>query len=291
MNKFTIKDIENLSGIKAHTIRIWEQRYQIIRPKRKSTNHRIYDNDDLKRILRISYLYHCGFKISKIAQLSEEEIKKIALEMPHQDRFYEIHANQMMEAMIDFDQIRFEKIFHNLLLHIGFEQTITKVIYPYLERVGLLWMTGNIIPAQEHFASNLIRKKILVAIDGLKLPHASPSHFLLFLPEGEFHEIPLLFAHYLLKRSGKMVTYLGCNVPLEDVKVFVGLKKVTHLYTHMVTNFTKQVIHAYVQQLAEYFPAQQIVLAGPQIHHLNLALPANIQQLPSLETMMAYTQS
>lgn len=291
MNKFTIKDIENLSGIKAHTIRIWEQRYQIIRPKRKSTNHRIYDNDDLKRILRISYLYHCGFKISKIAQLSEEEIKKIALEMPHQDRFYEIHANQMMEAMIDFDQIRFEKIFHNLLLHIGFEQTITKVIYPYLERVGLLWMTGNIIPAQEHFASNLIRKKILVAIDGLKLPHASPSHFLLFLPEGEFHEIPLLFAHYLLKRSGKMVTYLGCNVPLEDVKVFVGLKKITHLYTHMVTNFTKQEIHAYVQQLAEYFPAQQIVLAGPQIHHLNLALPANIQQLPSLEAMMAYAQS
>lgn len=291
MNKFTIKDIENLSGIKAHTIRIWEQRYQIIRPKRKSTNHRIYDNDDLKRILRISYLYHCGFKISKIAQLSEEEIKKIALEMPHQDRFYEIHANQMMEAMIDFDQIRFEKIFHNLLLHIGFEQTITKVIYPYLERVGLLWMTGNIIPAQEHFASNLIRKKILVAIDGLKLPHASSSHFLLFLPEGEFHEIPLLFAHYLLKRSGKMVTYLGCNVPLEDVKVFVGLKKITHLYTHMVTNFTKQEIHAYVQQLAEYFPTQQIVLAGPQIHHLNLALPANIQQLPSLEAMMAYAQS
>src|SRR5690606_38297146 len=114
----------------------------------------------------------------------------------------QVYVNQLVEAMIDFDQVRFEKIFHNTLLRMGFEQAMLKVIYPYLEKVGLLWLADCVIPAQEHFASNIIRKKLMVAIDGLDMPPEDGEKFLLFLPEGEFHEIPLLFAQYLMKKHG-----------------------------------------------------------------------------------------
>ena len=170
MNFFSIRDIENLTGIKAHTLRIWEQRYQLLNPKRRESKHRFYDNDDLKYILRIAYLYNNGYKISQIASFSEEEITKMALELRPNDDNSEIFINQLTEAAIDLDQTRFDKILHTLVLHAGFEKSIIKVLFPLLKRIGLLWLTGNVIPAQEHFASALIVKKMLVAIDGLEKP-------------------------------------------------------------------------------------------------------------------------
>ena len=120
MNFFSISDIESLTGIKAHTLRIWEQRYDLLNPKRKESKHRLYDNEDLKYILRIAFLYHNGYKISKIVSLSEEEIKKMALETTPGKENYQVFVNQLTEASIDFDQVRFEKILHNLVLHLGF---------------------------------------------------------------------------------------------------------------------------------------------------------------------------
>ncbi|HEY9259827.1 MerR family transcriptional regulator, partial [Chitinophaga sp.] len=182
MNTFTIKDIENFTGIKAHTIRIWEQRYPLFQARRKDTNHRTYDSDDLKTLLRIAYLYHHGIKISRIAALSSAEQNKLSLDIAGKGQSTLLSVNELIAATLDYDQPRFENIFYNQVLHLGFEKCITRVVYPFLEKIGVLWLTGNVIPAQEHFSSNIIRAKIMTAIDGQPTNTAATDHFLLFLP-------------------------------------------------------------------------------------------------------------
>lgn len=292
MNSFTIKDIESLTGIKAHTIRIWEQRYKLLRPKRKDTNHRIYDNGDLKHIMRIAYLYHHGYKISRIAGMTDEEVKQLSLEESGKKgtQLHQAYINQLIEAMIDFDQHRFEKIFHNVLLRMGFEQCMLKVIYPYLEQVGLLWLADRVIPAQEHFATNIIRKKLLVAIDGLDLPTEGNERFLVFLPQGEYHEIPVLFMQYLLKKQGCSVVNFGCNIPLEDIRFYTDRKPVDHIYTHLVTNFPQRVLDSLARDMATLFPDIPLSISGPQVARLPQPLPPNIHTVPSLEEMLQFAR-
>ena len=148
MNHFTIKDIENLCGIKAHTLRIWEQRYnKLFVPKRKQSQHRIYDNDDLKELLRISFLYHNGHKISKIAELNPEQIQQLVETFSITEDNHEVFIHQLIEAGVDFDEEKFEKIVNGLVLRVGLEKSIINVFYPFLQRIGLLWMTNNLIPA------------------------------------------------------------------------------------------------------------------------------------------------
>lgn len=292
MNSFTIKDIESLTGIKAHTIRIWEQRYKLLRPKRKDTNHRVYSNAELKHMLRIAYLYRHGYKISKIAVMTEEEIRRQSLDEAGQKgpHLQQVYVNQLVEAMIDFDQVRFEKIFHSTLLSMGFEQAMLKVIYPYLEKVGLLWLADCVIPAQEHFASNIIRKKLMVAIDGLDMPPEGGEKFLLFLPEGEFHEIPLLFAQYLMKKHGCAVVYFGANVPQEDLRFYVERKRVDHVYTHIITNFPQKTLDNLVKDLGKHFPSIPVTISGPQVSRITASLPANIMLLNTLTEMVDFAR-
>lgn len=292
MNSFTIKDIESLTGIKAHTIRIWEQRYKLLRPKRKDTNHRVYTNADLKHMLRIAYLYRHGYKISKIAVMTEEEIRQLSIDESGQKspHLHHVYINQLVEAMIDFDQVKFEKIFHNILLRMGFEQCMLRVIYPYLEKVGLLWLADCVIPAQEHFASNIIRKKLMVAIDGLDIPAEDGEKFLLFLPEGEFHEIPLLFAQYLLKKNGCAVVNFGANVPMEDLRFYIQRKRVDQVYTHIITNFPQKALDNFVKELGKYFPSVPITLSGPQVTRITAPLPENITVLHTLTDMVDFAR-
>ncbi|WP_343303205.1 MerR family transcriptional regulator [Chitinophaga niabensis] len=292
MNSFTIKDLESLTGIKAHTIRIWEQRYNVMRPKRKDTNHRVYDNGDLKHIMRIAYLYRHGYKISKIAMMTDEQIKQLSLEEGGQKgtHLHQVYINQLVEAMIDFDQTKFEKIFHNVLLRMGFEQTILKVIYPYMERIGLLWLVDCVIPAQEHFAANIIRKKLMVAIDGLDLPKEEDEKFLLFLPEGEFHEVPLLFTQYMLKKHGCAVINFGANVPLEDLTFYTERKQVDHIYTHIITNFPQKALDNFVRDLGRLFPGIPVTISGPQIVRITPPLPDNVTLLMSMEEVLQYVR-
>src|SRR3954451_802666 len=153
MNQFTIKDIENLSGIKAHTWRIWEQRYGLGIPQRKDSNHRFYDNDNLKQILRISYLYHSGLKISKIASLGEEQIKAITEDRLLKGNGYEYYVKEFLEASIDLDEEKFERTFQEALNQMPVEEVVINILYPFQNRVGVLWLTDHVIPAQEHFTS------------------------------------------------------------------------------------------------------------------------------------------
>lgn len=290
MNFFSIRDIENLTGIKAHTLRIWEQRYQLFNPKRRESKHRFYDNDDLKFILRIAYLYNNGFKISQIAGFSENEIMQMALELkPHDDNF-DIYINQLTEAAIDLDQVRFDKILHTLVLHAGFEKSIIKVLFPLLKKIGLLWLTGNVIPAQEHFASALIIKKMLVAIDGLEKPvNNKDRKVLLFTPVGELHEIPLLFMHYMLKKNGVPHIYLGKNVSLDMLDLVCRQHPVNQLYFHVITNLTRCDMKEYVCRLSQMFPDKEIVFSGSQACQCEGA-PANVRRLMCNEEMMLFTR-
>ena len=289
MNFFSISDIENLTGIKAHTLRIWEQRYKMFNPKRKESRHRQYDNEDLKYILRIAFLYNNGYKISKIAGFSEEEIKKLALDTTSGKENYQVFVNQLTEASIDFDQSRFEKILHNLILHLGFEKTVIQILFPLLNKIGLLWMTDKVSPAQEHFASALVIKKILVAIDGLDKPPGEGllRKVLLFSPEGEHHEIPLLFTHYLLKKNAVPFVYVGKNARLEALKDFSQQHNPTQLYCHLVTNLLTSDLNAYLKKISSAFPDKEIFFSGPQARKVDTQ-PHNIRLLKTADAMLAF---
>lgn len=290
MNHFTIKDIENLSGIKAHTLRIWEQRYRLFVPKRKESKHRYYDNEDLKHILRISQLYHNGVKISKIARLSDENIRSMAMERVEEQQSKSTYIHKLIEAAIDFNEDDFEILLDKAFKHFGFESTIIDIVYLFLERVGLLWLTDHMIPAQEHFASNIVRRKIIAHIEQLKIsPVASPHNYVLFTLEGEYHEIPLLLSHYLMKASGKRCTYMGVDLPFSDLKAYVSHKKPSHLYFHAITNLTEDSVDKMVADISQLFAEQQIIMAGPLTKDVTQQ-HKNVRVLYSLKEMLEFTK-
>ena len=263
MQYFSIRDIENLSGIKAHTLRIWEQRYHLIMPARKESRHRLYSNEDLRRILRISYLYHRGFRISRIAGMSAEEMERLSLENPGEIHF-ELFINQFVEAALDLDQERFDQIVRGLTQHLGFEKAMIHVVYPYLEKIGRLWMTGNLLPAQEHFSSQLIRKHILLDTEKIRTtPVPGTLPVVMFTPPGEYHEIPLLLIANFLRKNGFRVVYLGTNTDTGTLAEYVDTKGPCILYFHLLTNFTDLTPDAYVQSLQQRFPGRRIIASGP----------------------------
>lgn len=269
MDLFTISDIENLSGIKAHTLRIWEQRYKILRPQRRESKHRFYSNDDLKQILQIAQLNKAGYKISKIARLSVEQLRDMASEKGLVVSLHENFINQLYQASRDFDEERFNKIFHAIYMHIGFERTVLHVFYPLLQRIGLYWMTDQTRPVQEHFASHMVIKKMMVAIHSLEAP-PSGEVTVLFNPEGENHEIPLLFTQYLLKKNGKRSRFFGANVSLDAIEEYSRLQKVDKLHLHVITNFSNRTMDEMVEEILKRFTAQRIIVSGPQVQHINI---------------------
>lgn len=291
MNHFTIKDIENLSGIKAHTLRIWEQRYQLFAPKRKESKHRYYDNEDLKHILRISQLYHDGIKISKIARLSDDNIRSMTIGKVEEQQSHGSYVHKLIEAAIDFNEDAFEMLLDKAFLQFGIESTIIDIVYTFLERVGLLWLTDHMIPAQEHFASNIVRRKIIAHIEQVKVsPASSPDTYVLFTLEGEYHEIPLLLSHYLMKASGKRCTYMGVDLPFTDLKAYVSHKKPSHLYFHAITNLTDDNVDKIVTDISQLLSEQQIIMAGPLTKEVTQQ-HKNVRILYSLKEMLEFTKN
>ena len=202
MIRYSINDLEKITGIKAHTIRIWEKRYEVVTPKRTPTNIRYYNDEDLLRLLNISTLNKHGFKISDIVSMSPDEMCEKIRDISRTSTDFEGQINSLIVAMIELKEEVFEKVLSSTILKIGFEKTVTQVLYPLLEKIGVLWQIGTINPAQEHFLTNLIRQKMIVAIDGQnESPAADAKTFLLFLPEKEWHELGLLFYSYLLKKK------------------------------------------------------------------------------------------
>lgn len=285
MSSFSIRDIERLSGIKAHTLRIWEQRHGLCFGKRKESQHRYYDNEDLKQILRVSFLYHNGYKISKIANLSKEEIHKIATTNVSEYN-YDLFINQMIEAGVDYDRVQFEQIIHHTCQQLGFEKAVVKVFYPFLEKIGLLWITEHIISAHEHFCSFLIQKEILIAINGLGTAGLKNEEtVIIFSPEGELHEIPLLVVQHILRKHGVKTVFFGSNTSIEQLAYYCRHKPVTHLYFHFITNFLIREPQKYLDCLSVKFPEKKIIGSGPALQHVHPP-SANVKILGSLEEIM-----
>ncbi len=276
MHHFTIRDIENLSGIKAHTIRIWEQRYNLLEPLRIETQHRVYNNNDLKKILRVAFLYHRGVKISKIASLRDDSLNQL-VETQGDLKNSDYSINQLMEASIDFDEQKFSETLQYAFRVFGIEDGMTRLLFPYMEKIGWLWVTGHFIPAQEHFSSSIIKQKLLVAIDGLlNLTPANAPTWVLFTPENEYHEISLLYIYYLLKKYGKRCIYFGLDVSIELLVTLCQHTPVDVLQFHLTTNFLPLTVNAYLEQLAETFSSKKIIGSGRAVQSITHT-PANIQ--------------
>lgn len=218
-SKFSIKDIENLSGVKAHTIRIWEKRYSLFEPKRTDTNIRYYTPDDLKKILNVAFLVEKGLKISKISKLSPEELREaIILEISNSSTSNS-YENSILLAMINFDQFQFENIYNTLTNEFSFREIFNDLFIPLLNKIGLQWQSSTITPAHEHFISNLIYQKLHVNIEKVSQNEIIKTDkvFVLFLPMNEIHELGLLYLEYELSLKGYKTIYLGKSVPIESL--------------------------------------------------------------------------
>ncbi|MEP2774273.1 MAG: MerR family transcriptional regulator [Fulvivirga sp.] len=284
MGKYSIKELEKLSGIKAHTLRIWEKRYAIIKPDRTDTNIRKYSDEELKKLLNISILNHHGVKISKISKMKEEEIKLRVTELSaeNHDDDLSLYIDQLSIAMVELDELKFEKLLSNYILRFGFEKTILDILYPFLEKIGVLWLSGNITPVQEHFMSNLIRQKIIVAIDGLSATSDKQAEsVVLFLPEGELHEIGLLFYCYIVKKLQYNTFYLGQSVPLNDLKKITDQIKPNYLLTSVTHIPTDTTVEELITQLSSKFPSTKILISGYPIQQYDKELPKNVSHVTS----------
>ncbi|MEO1438593.1 MAG: MerR family transcriptional regulator [Bacteroidota bacterium] len=238
---YSIKDLEKLSGIKAHTIRIWESRYGVINPQRTKTNIRYYSDNDLKLLLNIALLRKNGIRIAKIASMSEEEVARKVAAISEVNFEHGTQLDALTISMIEMDEYKFDRIISTNIDQLGFERTMIEIVTPFLDKLSVLWLTGSINPAQEHFISCLIRQKIIAAIDRepISLGADSPK-FLVFLPDGETQELSLLFLHYLLKVRKNRVIYLGQNIPFEDLKTVIQIHKPDYLYTMLSATFNKE---------------------------------------------------
>ncbi len=282
MASYSIKELENLSGIKAHTIRIWEKRYGIIKPARTDTNIRYYCDSDLKRLLNIAILNRHGIRISEISKLSDQEMADKVMGASSDFTDAESNIENMIIAMVELDEYKFDKILSRFIMHEGFENAVIKVIFPFFEKIGLLWQTGSINPAHEHFVSNLFRQKLMVAIDNVVVPNSKDNEkFILFLPEGEYHELALLFYNYLIKKSGKLVYYLGSSVPFTDLIETVKMVKPDYIFTSLTSSLNKTEVNQYITDLSNTFATQKIMVTGLQIKENSTQFPQNVLKIAS----------
>jgi MerR family transcriptional regulator, light-induced transcriptional regulator len=286
---YSINDLEKLSGIKAHTIRMWEQRYRLISPNRTQTNIRYYDDTDLKLLLNIALLNKNGIKISKIATMTRNEIVEKVAQISEVSFEYDTQLDSLTIAMIEMDEYKFDKIVSTNIQQIGFEQSMMQVIYPFLERLSLLWLTGSVNPVQEHFMSYLLRQKVIVAID--KEPFVfgkEVKKFLIYLPEGERQEMSLLFMHYLLKARRNHVIYLGQDITIDDLEDACSVHKPDFIFTIINEPFQKISVQKYVENVASIVPNCRVLMTGYQVITKDLNLPKNVNLLNSLDDTIRY---
>jgi DNA-binding transcriptional MerR regulator len=291
MNSFTIKDLENLTGIKAHTIRIWEQRYHFLKPNRTTTNIRHYSNDELKKILNISLLNKFGFKISLIDKMSENEVNEKILSLDKGDSHYEYNLNELVKNMVELNLESFESILDEHIAQKGIENVINQLIFPFMEKVGILWVTNHINPAQEHLVMNIIRRKLFVGIDGIKADKRSNKSVLLFLPESEYHELGLLYMYYIFLSRGIHVIYLGANVPLKDVAFVANIKKPDYLYTHLTAMGPAFNFEKFLTKASEKFAGFPIIISGYVTQSYEKILPSSVSLKKSFSEVMKFVIS
>lgn len=283
---YSIKELEALTGIRAATLRMWEKRYEIIKPLRTDTNIRYYDNKQLKALLNINILNRNGIKISHIANLSAQEIvnkvKNFSFVQSGDDDLFD----GLMLSMIDLDERVFQQVFYKSVTRLGFESTINDIIFPFFVRIGIMWQIGSINPAQEHFISNMVRQKIIAAIDGLTVqPTVDEKRILLFLPENELHELGMLFFNYILRNRGYQTIYLGQAVPLANLSEIIMISNPDSLVCSISNTMSLGGLDSFIEKFKTVPSAKKIFISSKFICEAKLNLPANFHLFENLETL------
>lgn len=292
MVAYSIKDLENLSGVKAHTLRIWEKRYGIICPARTETNIRYYREQDLQKILNISLLNRHGIKISKIANLSNDELKAKVAEVVQVGSAFEDQLDSLMMAMFDLEEAKFNLILDHQIEVKGYEQTMEKVVYPLLDKLSMMWLAGSIKGVHENFVVNIIRKKTIVAIDKIKSKDFKPeARFLIYLPENESHELSLLFLHFILASSGFKVLNLGNNVSIYDVIDGYHIFKPTYIYSIFNDSFAESPLQPYLDELIKNCPDSHLLISGFQTTSQKIKLPSKSKVFLSVSDVKEFLRS
>jgi DNA-binding transcriptional MerR regulator len=289
-DKYFIKDVENITGIKAFTIRVWEQRYGMLVPERTDTNIRYYEEEDLKYMMNVALLNHHGYKISKIAEMTREEVQRRTLHISENNSSYQNQVQSLTNAMIAFDEKEFNKILSINILKLGMMETMTEIIFPFLQHVGILWLSGSINVAHEHFITNLVKQRLYVSIDQIttpKMPEA--KKFILFLPNGENHELSLLFASYILKTRGHEVIYVGSSTPVDDLNQLCKVHKPDVLFCAITNANSNMPIQVYVNTLHRNWADIPICLTGNQIvRRRDLKVPENCHIISTPQTFIDF---
>lgn len=287
MNQFSISQLSQFSGIKPHTIRIWEQRYNALKPHRSEGNTRFYDGEQLRRLLNIVSLSRTE-KISKICAMSDEElfeIKSRYIEQAVSENDYSYFISQLIGDGINYDEAGFEKIFSECVTRFGFTTTYKSILYPVMVRVGLMWNADFLPPAQEHFLTNLIKQKIYAAIDAMGPSKENEETWLLFLPEEEFHDLGLLFGNYFIRSQGENVIFLGANVPVSAVEKVLENLRIDNILTFFVHQNLSENFEQYISNLHKIGADSRIHIAGDHNILKNLEVPNGVHKLTSVEEL------
>lgn len=263
VNQFSIKDMEVLSGVKAHTIRMWEQRFHMFEPRRTPGNIRYYNDSDLKKLLNLSFLTQQGYKVSVLARMSEEELSRRVVDLSLTCTGVESRIQSLTMHMLQLNELGFTQLLSVFIKESGLEQVMLDIVFPFFRAIGFMWQTGTITPAHEHFITHLIRQKLIVSIDQMDyVQQEAAKKYLLFLPEGEFHELGLLFAHYVIRSRGHETIYLGANVPYADLKTVYSTFKPQSILCILTSAQVDLTASEYLNQLSSDFPKAQIMASG-----------------------------
>ena len=289
MANYSIRDLAKLSGIKAHTIRIWEQRYSIIEPKRTASNIRYYTDQDLKFLMNIAFLNRKGIRISKIAKLSKEEIKTEVDQLSKTEAEHTDNFQDLAMSMMELDEPKIGKILSKCFSQNGVEDTILNVLVPFLEKASLLWLTGSISSMHEQFASCVIRRRILTEITKLKTKKGQDiPKILLYLPEGDQQELYLMFVQYLLKKRNIEVIYLGTKIVIEDLQLAASIHKPNFIYTIISERHKCYVPECYIGRLSEGVEVPHLLISGFQHSSKQSESPDNVTVLEDLNELLEF---
>ena len=292
-SEFSIKNLENISGIKAHTIRIWEKRYKLLSPERTDTNIRKYSLESLSKLLNINLLYKNGFKISKIANLEPDKISPLVREIALENNTENISINALKLAMVNFDVGMFDIKYKILVENYGFEYVFFKIFVPLMTELGILWQTGAICPSHEHFVTSLIKQKIHVQtekIQNKKSVEKSSPKFVVFLPENEIHELSILYLNYLVLSKGFQTIFLGQSIPIKSLKTLLSQNEVLHFITYITVQPSRTNISNYIKLFYENIISgkkNKLSIFGPQAKSLkSQQLPKNVFVFKDHETFV-----
>lgn len=290
---YQIHDIEQMTGIKAHTVRIWEKRYNLLSPHRTATNIRYYDDEQVRRLLNVSTLVNAGKKISRVARMTDTDlamhIRELQLNGPAQHAYASFMA-ALTTSMLNFNEEEFGSLIDQIFLRYGSLDAVTKVVYPFLTKVGVLWSTNEAMPAQEHFASCLIRKKLILEAGKLPAAWRADKKVMLFLPPEEWHEIGLLLSEFVVKSCGYKTIYLGQSVPFENVLRTFKSTQVTHLISFYILPKKKVNLPAGFAQLADNIDEAILTVCGSSAMLQQLSQGPKLRHCSSVDDLLVYLE-